>query len=360
LLNAKIIEWPSRKKAIFAAREFILASESVTRLPIDPIQLYKEFGWHLYTYSQAKMIVGENFVNILRKCEIDATTKPFFQKNGQINYCTLYDEEITPFNRIRFTLAHEIAHIILGHCLEDKKIRRIKPFEDEADRFAAELLAPIPILKSINATHSPSFIMEICELTPRAANNRYEDLRTWEFDSNEVSRFIPNEDLIYQFKDFIYDCNYKIHCLRCSYSYYGENLEYCPICGKSDVFFAGGFGDEGMIYDGYEVDDNGRALTCPRCDNEQLEYEGDFCNVCGSTIVNKCTKKIYYEGELIDECGTIEEGNARHCRKCGEKTTFYQQQFLKPWSVAQEELRNEIEEEEQEEINEMIGRELPF
>lgn len=45
-----------------------------------------------------------------------------------------------------------------------------------------------------------------------------------------------------------------------------------------------------MIYDdGYALDDNGRALVCPRCKNEELKYAGDYCKICGTYLINKCS-----------------------------------------------------------------------
>ena len=53
-----------------------------------------------------------------------------------------------PDDRVRFSLAHELAHIILGHKSEKSNItssikgRRFNPIERDADTFAAELLMP--------------------------------------------------------------------------------------------------------------------------------------------------------------------------------------------------------------------------
>lgn len=61
-------------------------------------------------------------------------------------------------HRIRFTLAHEIAHVILGHVspTNGRDLQQSKVDEREADEFAAELLMPKDLIKkdlesSINA-----------------------------------------------------------------------------------------------------------------------------------------------------------------------------------------------------------------
>lgn len=43
-----------------------------------------------------------------------------------------------------------------------------------------------------------------------------------------------------------------------------------------------------MIYDALELDENSKAKTCPVCDNEILDPEGDYCPVCGIYLINEC------------------------------------------------------------------------
>lgn len=58
------------------------------------------------------------------------------QRNGQTVYIVLYNDAKRSLARRRFTLAHEIGHILLEHgCDGDRQ-------EAEANCFAAELLAP--------------------------------------------------------------------------------------------------------------------------------------------------------------------------------------------------------------------------
>ena len=52
-----------------------------------------------------------------------------------------YNDEIANRNRIRFTLAHELAHLVLMHLGTDDII-----YEHEADIFANYLLVPAPLI----------------------------------------------------------------------------------------------------------------------------------------------------------------------------------------------------------------------
>ncbi len=53
-------------------------------------------------------------------------------------------------NRQRFTIAHEIGHLVLGHTHSgaDFNLKSRDPHEIEANQFAAELLMPLELLKN--------------------------------------------------------------------------------------------------------------------------------------------------------------------------------------------------------------------
>ena len=105
-----------------------------------------------------------------------------------------------------------------------------------------------------------------------------------------------------------------------------------------------------MKYNGYELDEEGRARICPICENEEING-GTYCKICGIQLINKCTKQIYdRNGDLEFECAKIAEGNARFCIHCGGETTFYVNKLLKPWD---EEIRKS-------EVAVTLERDIPF
>ena len=64
---------------------------------------------------------------------------------GTVAYELFFDDRTDP-RRVRFTLAHELGHIILKH-------RREEEWEEkEADYFAVQLLAPDPVFAPLSAT----------------------------------------------------------------------------------------------------------------------------------------------------------------------------------------------------------------
>lgn len=90
---------------------------------------------------------------------------------------TLVYDDTMPLARVRFTVAHELGHIFLGHELEAgfshyRKIREGKPKEEtQADEFAAHLLAPACVLWALNIT-STEDIAALCCISKQAAHTR--------------------------------------------------------------------------------------------------------------------------------------------------------------------------------------------
>ena len=78
----------------------------------------------------------------------------------------------------RFTIAHELGHILMGHALKNgyytRKYNLCKPADEtEADMFAARLLAPACVLWGINAV-SAEQIAKVCDISLTAATYRAE------------------------------------------------------------------------------------------------------------------------------------------------------------------------------------------
>jgi len=86
-------------------------------------------------------------------------------------------------------------------------------------------------------------------------------------------------------------------------------------------------------YAGIAVDQQGKALICPRCQNEELYYSGEFCKICGTNVVNKCANLYNDRGFLeIAGCDSILDGNARYCTRCGNPSSFLENGHLKEWN----------------------------
>ena len=87
-----------------------------------------------------------------------------------------------------------------------------------------------------------------------------------------------------------------------------------------------------MRYPAIPVNEYGKALICPHCENEDAA-PGNFCIICGSDVVNRCndSPNRNVPSVTIKGCQSPLQGNARYCFKCGNESTFYQKRWLPDW-----------------------------
>ncbi len=101
--------------------------------------------------------------------------------------------------RCRFTIAHELGHIFLGHTLNN---RNGEDEEKAANVFARDLLAPACVLHELKAWDAET-IARLCNISLQAAKIRAERMKTLE--QRTAWYLHPLERQVYeQFKDFIF------------------------------------------------------------------------------------------------------------------------------------------------------------
>jgi rRNA maturation endonuclease Nob1 len=118
-------------------------------------------------------------------------------------------------------------------------------------------------------------------------------------------------------------------CHTCKRPISDRTHRYCIICG-SPILQPGKVSN--MYYKSIKLSENGKAVVCPHCDNEELTF-GEYCMICGNNIVNRCadTPDTSHLSTIIPSCKTLLPGNARFCPKCGNESTFYQKGWLRDW-----------------------------
>ncbi|MCB2297752.1 ImmA/IrrE family metallo-endopeptidase [Clostridium tagluense] len=232
--------------------------------------------------------------------------------------------------RRRWTLAHELGHILLHHhILTNKTIifrcslsdDEYKWMEAEANNFASQLLANPSILDKLKIK-SKNDISLICQLSDEASEYRFQGYLNW---CNHKYKNPQDIIILSQFSDFIN----KKKCNVCGHGFVSKNSKFCPICGHSLKW-----GDGKMIYQGINVDINGKAIICPQCSNEQTRNGTEYCSICGISLINKCTNLTGIQvgfDEWLVPCGKIASGNARFCEHCGQPTTYNVQGSLSAW-----------------------------
>lgn len=138
-------------------------------------------------------------------------------RDNEVGKSVLYNEQwfiiyddLTSYYRIRFTIAHELGHIFLGHPLitgyHARTVDTSKPVaETEADIFASRLLAPACVLWGLNI-HSPEDISRICGISYTAAKIRAKRMDIL-YTRNKFLTSPLEKQLYKQFENFIN--NYK-------------------------------------------------------------------------------------------------------------------------------------------------------
>lgn len=117
-----------------------------------------------------------------RKCGLEVRSEPELkelQLSGFLdcpNHTILYNP-FEPNYRIRFTIAHELGHYLLGHGSSNRGNARsnMQTIEVQANRFAAELLMPEAAVRS-NLGLSSSALCELFGVSPSALEYRLKNL----------------------------------------------------------------------------------------------------------------------------------------------------------------------------------------
>ena len=128
--------------------------------------------------------------------QIGVDVKLYRPKDGKSGECQIFDGKYTiyvnadePPERQRFTVAHELGHILLGHVGKYKLVNREpgpddNPIEQAANVFAVRLLAPACVLHELNV-RSAEDIARICNISQQAAQFRFQRLKVL----NERNKF---------------------------------------------------------------------------------------------------------------------------------------------------------------------------
>lgn len=160
---------PDYERSARMAYKTLLAL-GIDSFPVDPLMVLS-YCKHtaVHTYDEIIPMFGVSDPAYFRwyvMGDKDAITFRRDMDNGKIIYEMVYDSRVRP-SRLRFTLAHELGHIILKHRQETVVQER------EADTFAAHLLAPRPVFDLLSGfgapMNDPSAVAEIFGLSMSAS-----------------------------------------------------------------------------------------------------------------------------------------------------------------------------------------------
>ena len=159
----------------------LLCQQEVSQLPVNPWAIAAGFpSIHVCRWTELQENCHVHDPLNIDVEGADAKT----ELRGASEYLIVYDDRVPNYRRIRWTMAHEIGHIVLGHLVilgttarGSFREKEYKVLEREADWFAAHLLAPMTILNRINSLKTAEDFMRVCELSGEAAENCMKDLQ---------------------------------------------------------------------------------------------------------------------------------------------------------------------------------------
>lgn len=167
----------------------------VAVFPIDPaavIQRVQHCGY--ITYDRLALVSGASYADVVKACRSRDGSTQYDPASGRyliaINTSRRYGASRA---RIRWTTAHELGHVSAGHFIEmvggnPVGTEILREMEEEADYFAASLLAPIPALKRLHVRR-PADIHEWFGLSQTAAEYRWADYQRGDFDPRLEEHF---------------------------------------------------------------------------------------------------------------------------------------------------------------------------
>ena len=164
----------------------VLINERVAELPVKVSQICRSMGIRVQYYNPTDG--NDGFSTII---------------NGQPRIFVSADCVRT---RQRFTCAHELGHILLGHVGRYELVNREpnpgdNPIEQAANVFASRLLAPACVLWALDA-RTPEEIASLCQISYQAAAYRATRMALLYKRNHFLSS--PLERKVYeQFADFI-------------------------------------------------------------------------------------------------------------------------------------------------------------
>lgn len=148
----------------------IYGRADIRSLPIDPLAAARSLGIKAVSYK----IISECYQITLDELYRKSLWGFSFVEDGC--YVIALNESACGERRRRFTAAHELGHCVLGHLSGGN----LESAEREADRFAADFLAPLCVLERCGV-RSVKEIGRLCGISESAAEIRLRELRYGNF-----------------------------------------------------------------------------------------------------------------------------------------------------------------------------------
>lgn len=225
-------------------------------------------------------------------------------------YTILINEKAEPFGRVRWTVAHELGHIVLEHLSDtrttinkwDLSPDEYNEREQEAHIFAGEILSPKFIIYRIGA-HSAAEIEDICELSTAASISRENAIR--ELINDKTKMHDSMLSIIPTFAKFL---EFKTLCCEPKDMRIQSRIQQNPPAKKQAAALS------------VATLPSGKYEQCPFCGNVHNSEISIYCKLCG-TLLYETPPTILPDAP----CNALGDKDASFCEHCGH--TVYKTRF---------------------------------
>lgn len=184
-----------------AAWNYIL-EQRINFLPVDVFDLARRNGYGVYTYLEFAKIIKKPISYIVKIYGRDGMV---FWSNADKRYVICYNAD-HPSGTIRWTIMHEIGHIVLKHITPQtpvlSRVKRTDAIEREADGFARRVLCPSVVLYHCRAFSIPD-IVKLCGISEVAAYYRSRHMEAMEADKGNFFHDPLEMEVFNQFRPFM-------------------------------------------------------------------------------------------------------------------------------------------------------------
>jgi len=202
----------------------VLADSQIGRLPVDPFRLAADVGITLVPLSAIRdnpNWIPYNLPAALQMTRAVTLSYPTF--------CIVYRDEDSTQDQLRHVLCHELGHLFMNHYRDFPD--RMEPgapadnaLEAEADSFARNLLAPVPVVDVIRFNRPWQAKASLFGLDRPAWIHRLDAI---DRDRASVDEDMANT-LLFLFRDYLL----ARRCTACGKTFSDEaQTDRCPFCG---------------------------------------------------------------------------------------------------------------------------------
>lgn len=180
-----------------------LINRHVYTMPVDPFRIARAHGARMATLSDWVQRTGLREADVFEMWGnpdgVNISTNTFWS----INY-----NERQPKTRLRFTVAEELMHAVLGHiadrrfniAAQDYDEATYQLYETEAKHAAGMLLVPPTVYFRLNRLYSHAQIARLCDVSPACV---YTVAQYYETEKDALDMFYTHKRLIYDASDLI-------------------------------------------------------------------------------------------------------------------------------------------------------------